>query len=237
MRGRSLVWLLALYLPTELLLAFLLHTQSPSYPFSYASVVLAALACLALYEPTPNWLLTATALLFTLGADLFLVVLDAHYTVAMLLFSVTQLAYAARLSLGEGKRLRRVQLSVRAAAVLAAVSATVAVLGKDTDALAVIALFYFANLLTNAAFAAAKWRRAPLFAIGLWLFVLCDIFVGFGMLGEYLPLGDGALLSFLADPPLNMAWVFYLPSQVLLSLSFLHRDRLRISKSTPLPFH
>ena len=42
MRGRSLVWLLALYLPTELLLAFLLHTQSPSYPFSYASVVLAA---------------------------------------------------------------------------------------------------------------------------------------------------------------------------------------------------
>ncbi len=227
MKRRLLFVALLLYLSLELALAVLLHTVTPSYPFSYAAVVLAALVCLALYDATPRWLLTATALLFTLGADLFLVVLDAHYTVAMCLFSVTQLAYAVRLTLGEGKRLRRVQLSVRAAAVLAAVSATVAVLGKGTDVLALVALFYFANLLTNAVFATVEWRRAPLFAIGLWLFVLCDIFVGFGMLGDYLPLGEGALLGFLADPPLNMAWVFYLPSQVLLSLSFLHRDRLR----------
>lgn len=219
-------WLLVLYLAAELALAVLLHTQKPSYPYSYASVVLALLACLALYERTSRWLLTATALLFTLGADYFLVVKDAHYTVAMSLFSVTQLAYAARLTLGEGKRLRRCQLSVRAAAVLVALAATVAVLGRDIDALAPLSLFYFSNLLTNAAFATVGWRRAPLFAIGLWLFVLCDIFVGFGMLGEYLPLGEGALLGFLVDPPLNMAWVFYLPSQVLLSLSCLHRDRL-----------
>lgn len=209
------------YLIIELILGILIHTASPAYIYSYVSIVVAALFCLTLYQPTPDWTLTQIAFLFTLGADFFLVLLGRHQTVAMCLFSVTQLAYAARLTLAENKKTRRIQLITRAFTALLAVTITAAVLGKNTDALAVISLFYFANLLINAIFATAEYKRYPLFATGLWLFVLCDIFVGFGMLGSYLPLGNGLFIRFLTAPPINMAWVFYLPSQVLLSLSVL----------------
>ena len=226
MSGRALRCLLPLYLVLELILGILIHTASPTYFYMYLSLVVASLFCLALYKPTARWTLTQTAFLFTLAADYLLVVLGSYHTLAMLLFSVTQLCYAARLTLDQEKRMRRIHLTARATLVLLAVAITALVLGKNTDALSVISLFYFSNLLITALFATAKWRSEPLFAVGLWLFVLCDIFIGFSMLGGYLPLGQSALIDFLASPPLNMAWVFYLPSQVLISISTMERQQL-----------
>ena len=225
MRKQVLRYALIPFLIVEAVLGVCIHTVSPAYLYSYISIVLAALFCLALYERTTSWLFTQVGLLFTLGADFFLVVLASHHTVAMLLFSVAQLSYAARLALAASPRERRVGLISRATVSLLAVGLTVIVLGKNTDALAVVSLFYFANLIVNAVIATVKWRSSPLLAIGFWLFILCDVFVGFSMLGGYLPLADNAFLSFLAAPPINMAWVFYLPSQVLISLSTLKTQK------------
>lgn len=210
---------LSVFIVAELVLSVLIHKASPAYLYSYISIVLAVMFCLTAYEPTPRWALTQIALVFTLCADLFLVVLGSHLTLAMCFFSVTQLSYASRIALLQEKKERRAHLITRASAVLFALALTAIVLGKNTDALALVSLFYFANLIINAIFATVKIKKEPLFAIGLWLFVLCDIFVGFGMLGSYLPLAKNPVLDFLASPPINMAWVFYLPSQVLLSIS------------------
>ena len=226
MKNKIIKYLLPLFLIAEVVLAVLIHTTPPTDVYCYISIVLAALFCLLVYNPTASWICTQTALLFTLGADFFLVLLGSQKTLAMCLFSITQLAYAARIILLQSKCERKVHSLTRVAVTAIAIVATVIVLGKNTDALSIISLFYFANLIANVAFATTKAKSEPLFAIGLWLFLFCDVFVGFSMLGGYLPLGDNAFLQFLVSPPINMIWVFYLPSQVCLSLSTLKKEQL-----------
>ncbi len=211
-----------LFLVAEVTLSVLLHTvPRGGRILSYAVVVLAFGFCLLLYRRSAIWCFTSAALLFTLCADYFLVLRGDRYLAAMLFFSVVQLLYAGRLLSREAKRRRALHLGIRGGTVLAALAATCLVAGENTDALALVSLFYFADLLVNTLFAFLDTRGRGLLPYGLLLFVLCDIFVGFSMLRAYLPLGDGALISFLTSPPVNMAWVFYAPSQTLLSLSVL----------------
>lgn len=226
MKNKIIKYLLPLFLIAEVILAILLHTTPPTNVYCYLSIVLATLFCTLLYQPTKKWICTQGALLFTLGADLFLVLLNTNKTLAMCLFSVAQLFYATRLAFIQTKKELTVHFITRGTVSAIAILATVLVLGNNTDALAVISLFYFANLIVNAIFATIKCKSEPLLFIGLWLFLFCDVFVGFSMLGVYLPLGNNAFLHFLASPPINMVWFFYLPSQVCLSLSTLKKEQL-----------
>ena len=208
----------------ELILGVLIHTLSGTLVahFSYCAVLLAFAFCFFFFEKSPAYLFTQIALLFTVAADSILVFQHMEYaTLAMCFFSVTQLSYAARLHASLPAKMRPCHLAVRTVLSAAAVGAVFVVVGKDTDALAVISLFYFANLLMNAAFAFVDFQKNPLFAFGLCLFVLCDVFVGFSMLGGYLALPDTRFVQFLVSPPINMAWVFYLPSQTILGISLL----------------
>jgi len=214
---------LALFLAAECVLGVLVHTVRPgAVPWvSYAAVLLAFAFCFLSARKSATYALSQLALLFTLAAD-YILVLHPEYSklLAMLFFSVVQLAYGARLLLeAEGRRPRAVQAGVRAALSLLAVLLTLLVVGEAADALALVSMFYFANLLWNAALALLAWRRSPTLALGLVLFVLCDLFVGLSMLDAYLPIAEGTLLAWMASPPINMAWVFYIPSQTLLSLS------------------
>ena len=77
---------------------------------------------------------------------------------------------------------------------------------------------YFANLLINAIFAFAD-EGISCFSLGLFCFILCDVFVGLSMLHPYLPLTEGTLLYRMAHPGINMAWVFYIPTLTLLGAS------------------
>lgn len=161
---------------------------------------------------------TQGALLLTLAADAVLVLcLSPSLAVGMLFFSVVQLLYAVRLVWQTPPRHRGWLLALRGAVSLLALLATTVVLGEGCDLLALLSLFYFSNLLVNAATALALARRGPFLAMGLSLFVFCDLFVGFSMLGQYLP--SESLPAFLTHPPINMAWVFYAPSQLLLAIS------------------
>ncbi len=73
-----------------------------------------------------------------------------------------------------------------------------------------LAAVYFANFLVNACQALSL--SMPLFAWGLWLFLLCDVCVGVHNQPELFP---GWLAAF---AQVGM-WLFYLPGQVLLVLS------------------
>ena len=69
---------------------------------------------------------------------------------------------------------------------------------------------YFTNFLLNACQAVPLHR--PLFSVGLWLFLLCDVCVGIRNQPELFP---GWLAAF---AQVGM-WLFYLPGQVFLVLS------------------
>lgn len=94
------------------------------------------------------------------------------------------------------------------------------VLGENTDALALVSLCYYANLVVNILAAFTRFRQRRLLSIGLVLFLLCDTVIGLQMAnGVYLPIREGSLIHRIISVDFNLAWFFYLPSQVLIALS------------------
>ncbi|MBR2312501.1 MAG: hypothetical protein IKA46_04355 [Clostridia bacterium] len=188
---------------------------------SYAAVVLACLFAFLLFSHTKCYYFTQAALLATVCADYFLVLRGAEEKLAaMLFFSVTQLCYFARIYFTDTNEKRRtVHALLRVGVPILTLAITLLVLGKNADAVALISMFYFANLLLNVVFAFLAGEKPPLFAAGLLLFACCDVFVGLSLIEGYLPLAKGGFLYHLAHPGFNLAWIFYVPSQALLALS------------------
>lgn len=157
--------------------------------------------------------LMCAALACTALADLFLLVLNAHYLIGVACFCVVQLLYRARLRRRLGGRVWP-DIAVRAL-LTGAVLLVVWRLGA-LNLLSLLALFYFVQLTVNAAESLRLGRRGLCFTAGLLLFLCCDICVGLHNLASFLP-PDG-LGGAIAFAQIGM-WLFYLPSQVLLTLS------------------
>ncbi|MEQ2454979.1 lysoplasmalogenase family protein [Flavonifractor hominis] len=157
--------------------------------------------------------LMCAALACTALADLFLLVLNTHYLAGVACFCVVQLLYRARLRRRLGGRAWP-DVAVRALLTGAALLA-VWQLGA-LNALSLLALFYFVQLAVNAAESLRLGRKGLYFSVGLILFLCCDICVGLHNLAAFLP-PDG-LSGAIAFAQIGM-WLFYLPSQVLLTLS------------------
>jgi hypothetical protein len=140
---------------------------------------------------------------------------------AMISFSVTQLCYFLSIYISEHRaRVKLIHLAVRIPVFAFSIVLTFLVLGDGADAVSVISVSYFANLICNVIFAFIDFKRRPIFAVGLLMFLFCDTFVGFSVLGEYLPIAEGSFAYFLAYPGFNAAWLFYVPAQTLISLSY-----------------
>lgn len=222
----------ALFLVTETLggIAFQIGSEY-GRPLRFATVVLACLFCGLFAEKSWVYLLTQAALLLTVCADWFLVLPPSpNQLPGMLFFAIAQLAYAARLYLAEKRsNSRRAQLLIRVGLSAVAVAVTVPVLGGNTDAVALLSLFYYANLILNMVFA---WKKAPediLMAVGLTLFFLCDTLIGFAFLGDYLAVPEGSLIDRINHPGFDLAWAFYLPSQMLLAISLFPIRRSQVN--------
>ena len=197
----------------------------------YAAVLLACLFCGLFAERSRVYLLTQLALLLTVCADWFLVLPSPpNQLPGMVFFSLAQLAYAAVLWLTEpSPRRRRGQLWIRALLSAVAVTATILVLGKGTDTVALISLFYYANLILNLILAWTQLPGQAVMAVGLTLFLGCDTLIGLAFLDGYVPVSEASLIYHVIHPGFDLAWAFYLPSQMLLAVSLLPR-RWRISR-------
>ena len=179
----------------------------------YASILLCALFAVLWALAGGGDRLTAGALVLTAGADVFLLLLDAHYGWGLLLFCGVQLCYFLRLrALGCGSlwgaRLGLFLLSLAALRVLG--------LLDPLDPLDALALFYFVNFLCNllCALFCPGGRAGRCFSLGLALYLCCDLCVAAYQFPGTFP------------PPLDDAvrvgmWLFYLPGQVLIALSAL----------------
>lgn len=163
--------------------------------------------------------LVTAGLLFTLGADTFLLLLDYGYGLGVLLFCVVQGLYLARICRESGGRpLWAARLGLFLAALL--------MLGRLglLSGLNVLALFYFSNFLCNAIQSLPlPGPRNRMFSAGLVLFLCCDVCVAVFNQGGIVPRAwyDFARVGM---------WLFYLPAQVLITLSGLpERDTGRDS--------
>ena len=133
------------------------------------------------------------AMAFTVSADVFLVLLDRHYELAVGLFLIAQCLHAVRILLG-GKRsvlpsvIARLALSVSAVAAL--------VIFKFFAPLTVLGALYAAELLMNvidSALSVRSGKRFILSFIGFFLFLLCDVTVGLNGIGRGFGIPSGVL--------------------------------------------
>ena len=155
------------------------------------------------------------ALAFTAVSDFFIFVIDDFYEAGVSTFILAQICYLARIYLALGKR-PYISIAVRAA--LSGIVMLVLGLTGNLNALTALVAIYFPMLVCNAiesVFLIKISKLYILFFIGLLLFIGCDICVGlnnFASLGIDLPESVQKFVSI-------AMWAFYLPSQVLITLS------------------
>lgn len=205
---------MAVFLLIESVLYYLILTTGGDalVVTSFLSIVVCFLFSLLGSDP---WIKGALAC--TMGADFFLVVCSpVQRTWGMVFFLGAQLLYAVRLQRGGAQY----WLWIRGAAVVLAEIVALLVLLRGVDLLAVISMCYYANLIVSIFHAFSMFRKLPLFSVALVLFLLCDTVIGLQVAaGTYLQIPEGSLLYRVIFMDGNLAWAFYLPSQVLIALS------------------
>lgn len=152
--------------------------------------------------------LVPLALGLTAGADWFLLVRNDCYAAGIALFLCVQAVYFVRLRTAgaDGAYLLRAALALGAGAGVYAL--------HMASPVNLLAALYFSQLVSNTLLAwRLKGERWRTFALGLTLFVGCDVCVGlFNALPGSSPLYFAVSVGM---------WLFYLPSQVLIALSAL----------------
>lgn len=211
----ALLWLLFLFLD--------LTRTASSTPVKFAAICLCCVTAL-LGAKTSEGKLVALALCFTVAADWFLLVRDDHYPTGITLFIIVQFIYAYRLYTFRGNQVKFSTFTLRILFLVAFVlwvmlSAHITYNWWEGPPrftkvqtiwnafTAYLPLFYFSQLCINTAEAFVLGKNQRTFAIGLLLFVCCDLCVGawnLGLLPGFTRIG---------------MWLFYLPSQVLIVLS------------------
>lgn len=181
---------------------------SVSMLLKFAAIILVAFAGLTTVR-TPDGRTVAAALALTVAADVFLLLLDAHYIAGVALFICVQALYTIRLCALSGAN-RTLHLTARVLLAGFAAALIGARLGRVETLAAAYIIWFFMNLAQSIALAAGlRTKRTVRFAAGLALFFLCDLCVGVHNLPP-------SALSGFADVAM---WAFYLPGQVLIVLS------------------
>ena len=189
---------------------------------SYLSIVFCFLFAL-LFGRKHAPLITA-GLACTLGADFFLVICNPRQQLwGMVFFLAAQIFYAVFLHSAQKNK----YLLIGRILLVLLVEVIAGIILKDKlDLLAIVSVCYYVNLIMNMLTAFSKFRQHPLLAIGFAFFILCDTIIGLQVAAEgYLPIGTDTLLYQVLFIDFNLAWVFYLPSQVLIALSTIRHKK------------
>lgn len=222
---------LFIFIIIELVLTVLVQLFSGTFNtiVSFLAIVIAFLFPILFIKNTSDYMYTQIGLLCTVFADLFLVVIKPTYqSVAMIFFSITQICYFLRIFINqENKKIKQLHLVTRLIATSLAIIISIIILKDKTNFLSIISIFYYANLIINIIFSFLTNKLRIFFPIGLILFACCDLLIGMSVLDEsYIKISDDSILYFLVHPGFNLAWLFYIPSQTLISISQLEDNQL-----------
>ena len=160
--------------------------------------------------------LVSAALALTAGADAFLLVLNRWYAAGVLLFCGVQGLYCLRIFRENGGKS---WWGLRLGLFLAAVP-LLDRLGLLTPLNALAALYFTTFLCSVLQSLTPPGRRFRLFSAGLVLFLCCDVCVGIWNVPWLLSRGAVEFAR------VGM-WLFYLPAQVLITLSGLPEQGMR----------
>ena len=216
-----------LFVVTEMILYCLMHFANTNCTrlLQYASIVLVFVFSLIFLCKRGNVVSTQIALLFTLIADTFLVLINPiNQQLGMSSFLVVQICYAIRIYLeNTNKKLRLAQIIIHIVLSVVILIITCIVLKHKVDYLSLVSMIYLINLAINMVFAFIQFKKSPLLAIGLLLFIMCDVIVGLNAgIGSYINVSTNSIFYKIAFSTINWAWIFYLPAQVLLALSLIN---------------
>ncbi len=188
---------------------------------SFLFLIYAFIRCLMRKGKMVLYLLSMLAMLFTLVSDIFLFIINDYYIVGLSTFIVAQLLYAFRIELvNNDKRYMVASGSIRTLIVV--ISLIVFLIRRD-DFLIYLVIIYFLNLILNCVFSLLTYlkdkekKRMLVMSIGFFLFILCDISVGLYNLNN--GFNGMEVNKELASIFLHLIWIFYAPSQYLLTLS------------------
>lgn len=218
-----------IFILIELFLFIIIHTASGTinHVCSFSSILIAFIFALIFAKKNSVGIITITALLFTSISDLMLCGLfdiTKLQTLSVVVFLIAQICYFTRILITQkNKTITITHIAVRTSLTVLAIIVTLLVLKENSNALAILSVVYYINLIVNVIFSGINVKNEPLFFIGLILFALCDFFVGIEFLGGFIDITNAKFINFLIEIPFNMAWLFYLPSQTVLSLQIANK--------------
>jgi hypothetical protein len=177
--------------------------------------------------------LMKAGLFFTVISDLLILILDVYFY-GVLTFIIVQQVYGIRISMenfilqreATSKRIwssfvRRVLLQL---VVSFTICSLLALSSVELEPLLMASVFYFISIVMNT-FVSVKTaltypnsRRVRMFALGMFLFLLCDINVGLFNLSGFIAMPQSTYSDIYGISSILM-WTFYAPSQVILALS------------------
>lgn len=219
---------LVLYFGFMLLDLFRSHEYILSSRIKFAGVVMCFLYALFFNKNVNSKLdvnIVKLALLFTVISDLFILILD-YYSIGLITFCIVQLLYLVRMVLWtkpENLKIGILKKVVRNVSLVLIILIVLVFTQVKLETLIVLSSFYFVSIFLNVidsikSTIVLKDTRSMVFACGMILFLLCDINVGLFNLGDFI-LIDGAWFRKLYSFSSIAMWMFYLPSQVLITLS------------------
>lgn len=189
----------------------------------FTSVLISASFMILSCSKTKSYLFMQIGLVCTVFADIFLVVIEPMIQLpAMIFFSGTQICYFLRIFFEtKSKKEKLIHLILRASLTVIVQIITIIVLKEKTDALSLVSMLYYTNLILNVIFAFIHFKKSPVLAIGLLLFLLCDTIIGLDIMASSYISGTAleAVNSFISGA--NWAWIFYVPSQALIASSLI----------------
>lgn len=176
------------------------------------------------------------ALFFTVISDLFLLILNFNF-LGVLTFIIVQQLYGLYLDIiGEQEKEKRATYQIYNFLIRISIQVFLSLSiifilhqnGMVSDKILTITIFYFLSIITNVIRAVREACRGNLhpnknksnilFAIGMLLFLLCDINVGLFNLADFISVSKDKY-ELLYSVSSILMWTFYAPSQVLITLS------------------
>lgn len=219
------------YLILQFIFYILLHTTNIfDYDIGCYSVIIAGVILSLIFTiklKNKLYYLIFLAQIFTLIADTFLVIVDDYYIVAMFSFCFVQLFYYLYilLSTNQKDKYHKIFLYIRLISII--LLSIISVIVVEFDLLVIVSLVYFSQLFFNTIESLFTFKQNPFLSIGLFLFMLCDICVGFYNLVDIFDIASTSIIYKIAYAKVDLVWIFYHPSQVILSLTaFLNQKTL-----------
>jgi hypothetical protein len=106
------------------------------------------------------------------------------------------------------------------------------VLGSRLDAVSMLSMVYYVNLVCNVLFAFMNFRKTGLFAFALLAFVLSDTLLGFRFLSDYFLIPRGSFVYYVILFGKRLFYPLYIIAQISIPISIALRRLKKIPPST-----